>query len=205
MGEQTTLKGYTTTTEVEHVLEFQPGDLNDLCDASDAAISNGRGLGWLDLPSREDLKSYWRGVVPMPSRDLFVARLDGVICGACQTLKPRQRNNAQTFHINIITHFVAPWALGRDLMLQLFYKAEEFAIEQEFKVINLDIRESLKETIQLYEKLGFQRYGEHPAHTIVNGKVLKGYYYTKIIDPKLAKALKENRMLEPEPEAEAVK
>lgn len=195
MSEHTTLKGLEITTEVEHVKEFHPGDLNDLCDATNAAIGNGGGLGWLDLPSREDLENYWRGVVPMPSRDLFVARLDGVICGACQTLKPRARNDAQKFHINIITHFVAPWARGRDLTHQLFYKAEEFAQEHNFKIINLDIRETLKETIHLYETLGFQRYGEHPAHTIVDGRVLKGYYYTKVIDPKLAKAIKENGII----------
>jgi len=188
MSEETTLKGLNTTTDVEHVREFHSGDLNDLCDATNATMANGGGLGWLDLPSREDLKNYWRGVVPMPSRDLFVARLDGVICGACQTLKPRVRNEAQKFHINIISHFVAPWARGRDLTHQLFDKAEEFALKQHCKVVNIDIRETLEETMQLYEKLGFQRYGEHPAHTIVDGKVLKGYYYTKIIDPALAKA-----------------
>jgi ribosomal protein S18 acetylase RimI-like enzyme len=198
MSEETTLKGLRTTTDIEHVKGFQPGDLNDLCDATDAAIANGEGLGWLDLPSREDLKDYWRGVVPMPSRDLFVARLDGVICGACQTIKPRVRNEAQKFHINIISHFVAPWARGRDLTQQLFDIAEEFALKQNFKVINLDIRETLKETIHLYETLGFSRYGEHPAHTIVDGKVLKGYYYTKIIDPVLAKAVKESGIINEE-------
>ncbi len=196
MSEETTLKGLNTTSEVEHVKEFLSGDLNDLCDATDAAITNGAGLGWLDLPSREDLKNYWRGAVPMPSRDLFVARLDGVICGVCQTIKPRQRNKAQKFHINIVTHFVAPWARGRDLIYQLFDSAEDFALKQNFKVINLDLRETLLETIQLYEKLGFRRYGEHPAHTVVDGKVLKGYYYTKIIDPALAKAVEGNGIID---------
>ena len=43
MSEETTLKGLNTTTEVEHVKEFLSGDLNDLCDATDAAITNGAG------------------------------------------------------------------------------------------------------------------------------------------------------------------
>ncbi|MCK5384863.1 MAG: GNAT family N-acetyltransferase [Alphaproteobacteria bacterium] len=191
MSEQARLDTFEPTTSVEHVKEFHSGDLNDLCDAADASIADGNGLGWLDLPIPEEMKRYWNGIVPMPSRDLFVARLDGVICGACQTVKPRLRNEAQGFHIQIITHFVAPWARDRNFTRQLFGLAEEFAIENGFKIINLDIRETLTETMRLYEMLGFRRYGEHPAHTIVDGKVLKGYYYTKIIDPSLAKTMEK--------------
>ena len=195
MSKQASLDELEPTTSVEHVTEFHSGDLNDLCDAANASISDGKGLGWLDLPMPEEMKRYWNGIVPMPSRDLFVARLDGVICGACQTVKPRPRNEAQKFHLNIITHFVAPWARGMDFTKRLFGVAEEFAIENGFKVINTDIRETLTETMELYEKLGFKRYGEHPVHTIIDGKILKGFYYTKIIDPKLAKAVERDRKL----------
>jgi len=195
MSKQSAPENLEPTTSVEHVKEFQSGDLNDLCDATDAAITDGSGLGWLDLPIRQELEHYWRGVVPMPSRDLFVARLDGVICGACQTVKPRSRNEAQKFHLNIITHFVAPWARGQKFTQKLFERAEKFALDNNFTVINLDIRETLTETMRLYEMLGFHRYGEHPAHTIVDGKVLKGYYYTKIIDPTLSKAVQGNRQI----------
>lgn len=189
MSEQAKLEDIEPTKSVEHVKEFHSGDLNDLCDAADAAIADGSGLGWLDLPPREEQRHYWRGIVPVPSRDLFVARLDGVICGACQTIKPRRSNNGQKFHINIVTHFVAPWARGHDFTRQLFERAERFALKGGNKVINLDIRETLTETMRLYEMLGFHRYGEHPAHTIIDGKVLKGYYYTKIIDPKLVEMM----------------
>ena len=38
---------------------------------------DGGGFGWVKLPSREILERFWNGVLAMPQRMLFVARLDG--------------------------------------------------------------------------------------------------------------------------------
>ena len=99
--------------DVEYVTEqLSAGDLNDLCDATDAAIEDGGGFGWVELPARETLESYWRGVITAPTRALFVARLDGVICGTTQLMLPPKNNEAQGHIVTMTTNFVAPWARG---------------------------------------------------------------------------------------------
>jgi ribosomal protein S18 acetylase RimI-like enzyme len=159
-------------------------DLNDLCDAADAAIEGGGGFGWLKIPERDSMERFWNGVVTMPARILFVARLDGVICGSCQLLKPAINNEAQRHTVQLNTNFVAPWARGHGLAKLLIETAEAEALKEGFSVINLDVRETMERAISLYESLGYTRVGTHPYYARVDNKVVKGYYYYKVIDPK---------------------
>ena len=167
---------------VERVTALSPGDMNDLCDATDAAIEGGGGFGWVHLPSRDILERHWNGVLAMPSRMLFVARLDGVICGTCQLIKPPKNNEAQAHTIQLKSHFIAPWARGYGLAKLIVEEAERVAMDEGYKVINLDVRETMGRAIEVYESMGFERLGEHPCYAIVEGEVLKGYYYTKMLD-----------------------
>jgi ribosomal protein S18 acetylase RimI-like enzyme len=166
---------------VERIQELSTADLNDLCDATDAAIEGGGGFGWLSLPARETLERYWKGVVVMPARILLVARLDGVICGSCQLVKPPINNEAQAHIMQLTTNFVAPWARGHGLASMLLKEATRIAKSEGYKVINLDVRETMVSAMKLYEANGFVRIGEHPCYAIVEDEVLRGYYYTKII------------------------
>ena len=181
MNDQTKLKPMDPVPSVEHLTQFNAGELNDLCDATDAGIEAGGGFGWVTVPERDVLERYWQGVLAMPSRALFVARLDGVICGSCQLVKPPANNEAQSFAVKLTTNFIAPWARGHGLAKMLLQEAENYAKADGFEVINLDIRETLKEAMQLYESIGYERIGEHPRYAKVNGEVLKGYYYCKAI------------------------
>lgn len=184
MSDQTNPKPIAPTPTVEHVTSLSLPDINDLCDATDAAIEGGGGFGWVKLPSREILERYWAGVMVMPARALFVARLDGVICGTCQLLKPPANNEAQSFALQLTTNFVAPWARGHGLAKMLIVAAEDYAKKEGYTVINLDIRETLQTAMKLYESMGYIRIGEHPYYARVDGQVLKGYYYTKLIAPE---------------------
>lgn len=184
MSDQTILKPLEPTPTVEHIQKINIGDLNDLCDATDAAIEGGGGFGWVKPPARDILERYWNGVLAMPSRALFVARLDGTICGTCQLLKPPVNNEAQSFAVQLTTNFVAPWARGYGLAKMVIEATEKYAQQEGFEVINLDIRETLNDAMTLYENLGYHRIGEHPHYAKVDGKVLKGYYYCKIITPQ---------------------
>ena len=181
MTETTKLKPLEPEPTVEHIQKFNSGDLNDLCDATDAAIEGGGGFGWIVLPVRDVLERYWQGVLTMPRRELFVARLDGVICGTCQLLKPPPNNEAQSFAVNLTTNFVTPWARGHGLAKMLIKAAEKQAVSEGFEVINLDIRETLESAMALYECMGYRRIGEHPRYAKIDGSVLKGYYYCKMI------------------------
>lgn len=184
MIEQIKVKPIDPVPSVERLEEFSPNDLNDLCDATDLAIKAGGGFGWVDLPAREVLERYWQGVLAMPSRILFVARLDGVICGTCQIVKPPKNNEARSFAAQLTTNFVTPWGRGHNLSRKLIEAAEKAAMEDGFSVINLDVRETMTAAIALYESLDYIRIGTHPYYAKVDGEVLKGYYYYKVIDPK---------------------
>ena len=184
MSDQTKIKPLAPAPSVELVEELSGPDLNDLCDATDAAIEGGGGFGWIDLPNREVLERYWQGVIAMPARMLLVARLDGVICGTCQLWKPPAHNEAQAHIVTLTTNFVAPWARSHGLAKMLVEKAEEIAVTENFAVINLEVRETMNRAIEIYESLGYVRFGMHPYSVRLPGEVLKGYYYYKVIDPK---------------------
>jgi ribosomal protein S18 acetylase RimI-like enzyme len=160
-------------------------DLNDLCDSTDAAIEAGGGFGWIKLPNRDILERFWQGVVAMPARMLFVARLDGVVCGAAQLIRPAKNNEAQAYVAHITGFFISPWARGQGLSRRLLDFIEKTALKEGFKVINLDLRETQDAAIQLYESAGYKMIGEHPIYAVVGGAPIKGRYYYKIIDPNL--------------------
>lgn len=169
---------------VELVTELSAGDLQDLCDATDAAIEAGGGFGWIKLPAREILERYWKGVMTMPARMLFVARLDGVICGTAQLITPPRNNEAQSFAVTMTTNFVAPWARGHGLARMLIEEVERKALAEGYAVINLDVRETLEAAIKLYESMDYIHFGTNPCYARVGGRIIKGRYYYKIIDEK---------------------
>ena len=71
--------------------------------------------GWLTPPPRSVMEDYWRGVQMIPERHLVVAKLDKVIAGSCQIVRPPRNNEAQAFTCQLTTFFVAPWARGHGL------------------------------------------------------------------------------------------
>lgn len=177
------LKPLKPVATVELATSLSPGEMQDLCDSTDAAIENGGGFGWIKLPARDILERYWHGVLTMPQRRLFLARLDGVICGTCQLMLPNRNNEAQSFAVHLTANFVAPWARGHGLARMLIEEAEKQAFSEGFSVINLDVRETQEAAIQLYESLGYELFGIHPYYAQVDGAVVKGRYYTKLLKP----------------------
>lgn len=184
MNDQTSTKPIKPSPTVELVTTLTSGEINDLCDATDEAIKDGGGFGWVRLPSREILERYWQGVLTMPLRELFVARLDGVICGTAQLVTPPRNNEAQGFAVTLTTNFVAPWARGHGLARMLLEEVERHAVDEGYEVINLDVRESQEAALRLYESFGFVHIGTHPYYAKVENKVIKGRYYYKVIDSK---------------------
>lgn len=170
------------TTLVERLSSIEEVDLQDLCDATEAAIRDGNGFGWLAPPRRSVLESYWKGVILMPERELFVAWLDGRIVGSVQLLRPSRHNEAQAHIGRLTTFFIAPHARGLGLARELLRLAEEEAVEDGFQQLDLDVRATQTAAIQLYERHGFIRWGERQAYAIVDDQPVAGYFYAKVLD-----------------------
>ena len=100
---------------VECATRLDDDDLHALCEATDAAILDGGGFGWVTPPGRQALERFFRGVILVPERDLFIGRADGLITGSAQLVRPPRNNEAQA-HAAVFMHaFVAPYARGHGL------------------------------------------------------------------------------------------
>ena len=164
---------------VEKAEKLRPTDLQALCEAAEEAIRHGGGFGWLVPPAREVMERFWRGVLLVPERTLFVARLDGIVCGSAQLVRPPRNNEAQSHAAHLTTSFVAPWARGHGIARMLTVAVETAARQAGFKVLNLDVRETQSAAIALYERLGFVRFGTHPHYALVGGRFVTGHFYFK--------------------------
>jgi ribosomal protein S18 acetylase RimI-like enzyme len=176
------------TSAVEELKQFAGNDLADLCDASEAAIAEGGGFGWLKPPPRHIMEAYWKGLLLVPGRHLFVARLDGVIAGSAQLARPPRNNEAQAFSAQLTSSFVAPWARGHGLARQLVLAVEAKARADGAQVLNLDVRATQEAAIRLYESLGYVRWGSHPCYAHVEDRIVPGHFYYKHLAPPEAGA-----------------
>ena len=164
---------------VERAATLDEDDLHSLCEAADAAILDGGGFGWVKSPGRLALESYFRGVLLVPERELFIGRLDGVIVGSAQLVRPPRNNEAQAFAATLMHSFIAPYARGHGLARLMTRRIEDGARALGYRVLNLDVRETQAAAIHLYETLGYHRWGEHPTYARVGGKTIRGIFYTK--------------------------
>ena len=164
---------------VERVKEFTDDDLHTLCEATSAAIIDGGGFGWLNPPGRMALETYFRGVLLVPERELFVARLNGSAVGSAHLVRPPRNNEAQAHAAHLMHSYIAPYARGHGLARMLTTGVEERARELGYHVLNLDVRETQEAAIRLYELLGFVRWGVHPDYALVRGRIVRGFFYYK--------------------------
>jgi len=164
---------------VERLQEFIDDDLHALCEATDAAIIDGGGFGWLNPPGRRALETYFRGVLLVPERELFVARLNGEIVGSAILARPARNNEAQAFAASLMHSYIAPFARGHGLARMLTLCVEDRARELGYHILNLDVRETQAPAIRLYENLDYVRWGEHPEYALVRGRSIRGFFYYK--------------------------
>jgi hypothetical protein len=169
---------------VERVGELGDDDLAALCEAADAAIIEGGGFGWVSPPGRLALERYFRGVILVPERELFVVRLGGTIVGSAQLVRPPRNNEAQAFAAQLMHAFVAPYARGHGLARLVTKRVEEGARALGYAVLHLDVRETQTAAIRLYESLGYERWGINPLYARVGGQTIRGFYYQKRLNPK---------------------
>ena len=170
---------HTLAVEIANVIEDH--DLEDLCEATNAAIIEGGGFGWIGSQDRAQLARHFRGVLMVPDRVLFLARLDGTVVGSAQLIRPPRNNEAQAFAAQVMHSFVAPYARGYGVARLLMQRVEEGARALGYHVLNLDVRATQSVAIALYESMGYIRWGEHPLYARVNGQTVPGYFYYKLL------------------------
>jgi len=155
---------------VEAARAFEGDTLYDLCEAAEAAILDGGGFGWVDVPARDQQERYWKGVLLVPNRSLFLGFCDGAVAGSAQLAHPAKQNEAQRLAAWLTTVFVAPWARGHGLFRMLVERVEREARKRGVEVLNIDIRESQERAIAHFEALGFVRWGTNPYYAKIRGQ-----------------------------------
>ena len=128
--------------DVDRITEFTDDDLHALCEATNAAIIDGGGFGWVSPQGRLSLESYFKGALLVPERELFAGRLDGTIVGSVQLVRPPRNNEAQAFAANLQHSFIAPYARGHGLARMMTLRVEEAARSLGYHLLNLDVRET---------------------------------------------------------------
>ena len=164
---------------VEHVADFTDEDLHALCEATAAAILDGGGFGWVSPPGMMALETYFRGVLLVPERELFAARLNGSIVGSAHLVRPPRNNEAQAHAAQLMHSYIAPYARAHGLARMLTTEVENRARELGYHLLNLDVRETQEAAIRLYESLGYVRWGVHPDYAYVRGRPVRGFFYYK--------------------------
>ena len=168
---------------VERVTELSDDDLAALCEATDAAIIEGGGFGWVTPPGRQAMERYFRGVLLVPERELFIARLNGTPVGSAQLVRPPRNNEAQAFAATLMHSFIAPYARGHGLARLLTQRVEEGARALGYFALNLDVRETQEAAIRLYKSLGYVHWGTHPVYARVRSQTIAGYFFYKLLKP----------------------
>jgi ribosomal protein S18 acetylase RimI-like enzyme len=168
---------------VERKTTLTENELGELCTATEDAIRDGIGFNWLSPPMRETLESYWRGVLMVPTRALFVARLDHVIAGSIQLVRPSKSKETSAFAASVEAHFVAPWARGHGLAPMLLDAAEREAAKEGFAVINISVRETQARALEVYRGHGYVEWGTMPYYEFVNASMVSGHYFYKKLEP----------------------
>ena len=185
------------TLSAERVGVLSDDDMQALCEATDAAILDGGGFGWVTSPGRRMLEQYFRGILLVPERTLFVGRLDGTIVGATQLLRPARNNEAQAMSATLMHSFIAPYARGHGLARMMTEAVEDCARALGYQVLNLDVRETQEAAIRLYGSLGYRHWGTHPHYARVGGEIVAGFFFTKRLQDR-------GRLAAARPEAAAV-
>ena len=114
--DETALSEFTHALDVERCEVLFDADMAELCEATDAAIIEGGGFGWVEPQGRAALTRHFRGVLLVPERELFIARLDGHVVGSAQLVRPPRNNEAQAVGAQLTHAYLAPYARGGKIL-----------------------------------------------------------------------------------------
>lgn len=158
-------------------------DLMEICDATEATMNDthcfNMGFRRSNDSSRDNLESYFKGIMLVPERKLIVGRVDSNISASLQLSLPHSSNQTSGFIVSIDNHFVAPWARNMGIAKKMIIFAEDYARSNGYKVIKLSIRSTREEAISLYESCGYKKWGVMDKYELVGNEMVSGFFYSK--------------------------
>ncbi len=127
--------------------------------------------------STESEEEYISKIANSHDEVLLVAKENGKIIGdASLTRLPRRMNHRGDLGISVLKEH---WNKG--IGSQLLNEIINFAKENSFEIIDLQVRSDNLAAIHLYEKFGFKKIGKHPSFFKINNKEISfDYMYLKI-------------------------
>jgi len=177
-----TQKKQNPRLEVTLVDSLDNVELMQLCEVTREAISVGESFNWLSMPEEKALENYWKGVVLMRERSLFLPKMDGQIAGSCQLVRPPVSNEVGAFRAEIVNFFLAPWARDHGLAKEMISRMQDYAIVQGCRSLDISVRSDQLAAIAICEWLGMEKWGTKKRFAYVGNKFLSGFYYTKDLD-----------------------
>ncbi len=172
----------SVSLEVAEARSLSANELEELVEAATDAIRNDGGFGWLRPPTHEVMRLYWRGVLLIPEARLFIAKLDGAVCGSVQLWFRPSNNEAQRLIGEITTFFVASWARGLGLGARLLEEAEACALESGLFALELSLRETQERARRTFAQRGYQNWGVNPHYARLGGNWVSGHHYVLTLD-----------------------
>ena len=118
---------------------------------------------------------------------MFLAKCDGKIVG-CASLNRLFRRMK---HRGDVAISVAKDHWNKGIGSQLLNNIIAFARENDFEVIDLQVRSDNKSAIHLYEKYGFKKIGEHPAFFKIGDDMIPFDIMCLLFKSEMDKTVKE--------------
>ena len=152
-----------------------PSDAKDVLDYLKQIGSESDNLtfGAEGLPfSVEAEASYIENIANSQSDIMLLAKVDGKIVGSASINRmPRRMSHRGDFAVNVLKEF---WNKGIGTLLT--NQVIEFAKENSFEYIDLQVRSDNHSAIHLYKKFGFEKIGTHPSFTKIDGTDISADY-----------------------------
>ena len=181
MSEDTTKKN-NPRLEVALVESLDNVELMQLCEVTREAVSVGESFSWLATPEEKALENYWKGVILMRERSLFLSRMDGQVAGSCQLVRPPASNEVGAFRAEVVNFFLAPWARDYGLAKEMISRVQDYAIVHGCRSLEISVRSDQLAAISICEWLGMEKWGTKKRFACVNNQFISGYYYAKDLD-----------------------
>lgn len=127
--------------------------------------------------SVESEEEYIKQIENSSDNVMLVAKKDGEIVGNASLCRlPRRMKHRGDLSVSVLKEY---WnnGIGSQLMLEI----TNFAKENLFEIIELQVRSDNLSAIHLYEKFGFEKFGTHPAFFKTYGEEISfDYMYLKL-------------------------